>query len=134
PPPVLTGSGSSGVISAASRHPGQERLAGSRLTLNRMRQALDELFRRRFVIEILAAFAVAYAGVAFLSAVVSGFIVSPIDNPAGDFDGHDAGSVTIAGRVFNWVTPFEWLLIFACVLLILGFMVRRTQEVARPAD
>jgi hypothetical protein len=72
--------------------------------------------------------------VALVNAIVSGLLISPIEQAGGDLDAGGPGSVTIAGRVFNWIAPFEWLVIFACVLLILGFLVRRTQEVARPAD
>ena len=96
-----------------------------------IRPLLDDL--RRFlrtgsVIELGAAFALATVGVGFLSTVVNGLTVSPVNNSDSGVGLEGPGTFVIDHRVFDYEDTLFQLLIVGLVMAAVALVARWNRE------
>lgn len=95
-----------------------------------MRSDLRSFFERATVVELLLAFAFAGVIVSFVTAVVSGAIISPLEQSSHDFPG-SFGELTasIFGRAFQFANILENGLVLLFLTVGAAYLLRATDDV-----
>jgi large conductance mechanosensitive channel len=89
---------------------------------------------RQTVIELLVAFALAYAVVGLASAVVSGLVISPITEPVQSFGGAGDLDFVIGGRLFQTAGILGNVLVLLLIALAAAVLLRRRGDVLWQRD
>jgi large conductance mechanosensitive channel len=95
-----------------------------------MRSDLRSFFARATVVELLLAFAFAGTIVSFVTAVVNGVVISPIEQSSHDYPGSfSALAAAIFGRSFQFANILADALVLLLIAIGAAFLLRATDAV-----